>query len=206
MPLHDELKVIDAEENQLIIEEREASSSEGGFSPENKAEFEKSYDDALKAVDIAVRGLMGLWQLATPEKPTPLGTRTRATPVVESHAPMTDPRRILKFDPLRVGDWLTNQMEPEVSSEEEEEQEEEEKEKEQEEQEGDVEQEEEQEEERADFITPLGSAPPSGVCPYRVLTNEQGEAFVLTSSPDAGGSQHEYVSLTDWIEFASKSI
>ena len=64
----------------------------------------------------------------------------------------------------------------------------------------------EQEEERADFITPLGSAPPSGVRPYRVLTNEQGEAFVLTSSPDAGGSQHEYVSLTDWIEFASKSI
>lgn len=206
MPLHDELKVLDAEENKLIMEEREASSSEGGFSPENKAEFEKSYDDALKAVDIAVRGLIGLWQLATPEKPTPLGTRPRATPVVESHAPMTDPRRILKFDPLRVGDWLTNQTEPEVSSEEEEEQEEEEEEKEQEEQEGDVEQEEEQEEERADFITPLGSAPPSGVRPYRVLTNEQGEAFVLTSSPDAGGSQHEYVSLTDWIEFASKSI
>ena len=200
MPLHDELKVLDAEENKLIMEEREASSSEGGFSPENKAEFEKSYDDALKAVDIAVRGLIGLWQLATPEKPTPLGTRPRATPVVESHAPMTDPRRILKFDPLRVGDWLTNQTEPEVSSEEEEE------EKEQEEQEGDVEQEEEQEGERADFITPLGSAPPSGVRPYRVLTNEQGEAFVLTSSPDAGGSQHEYVSLTDWIEFASKSI
>ena len=65
---------------------------------------------------------------------------------------------------------------------------------------------EEQEEERADFITPLGSAPLSGVRPYRVLTNEQGEAFELTSSPDAGGSQHEYVSLTDWIEFASKSI
>ena len=193
MPLHDELKVLDAEENQLIIEEREASSSEGGFSPENKAEFEKSYDDALKAVDIAVRGLIGLWQLATPEKPTPLGTRPRATPVVESHAPMTDPRRILKFDPLRVGDWLTNQTEPEVSSEEEEEEEE---------QEGDV----EQEEDHTDFITPLGSAPPPGVRPYRVLTSEQGEAFVLTSSPDAGGSQHEYVSLTDWIEFASKSI
>ena len=197
MPLHDELKVLDAEENQLIIEEREASSSEGGFSPENKAEFEKSYDDALKAVDIAVRGLIGLWQLATPEKPTPLGTRPRATPVVESHAPMTDPRRILKFDPLRVGDWLTNQTEPEVSSEEEEEEEEQE-----EEQEGDV----EQEEDHTDFITPLGSAPPPGVRPYRVLTSEQGEAFVLTSSPDAGGSQHEYVSLTDWIEFASKSI
>ena len=196
MPLHDELKVLDAEENQLIIEEREASSSEGGFSPENKAEFEKSYDDALKAVDIAVRGLIGLWQLATPEKPTPLGTRPRATPVVESHAPMTDPRRILKFDPLRVGDWLTNQTEPEVSSEEEEEEEQEE------EQEGDV----EQEEDHTDFITPLGSAPPPGVRPYRVLTSEQGEAFVLTSSPDAGGSQHEYVSLTDWIEFASKSI
>ena len=197
MPLHDELKVLDAEENQLIIEEREASSSEGGFSPENKAEFEKSYDDALKAVDIAVRGLIGLWQLATPEKPTPLGTRPRATPVVESHAPMTDPRRILKFDPLRVGDWLTNQTEPEVSSEEEEEEEEQE-----EEQEGDV----EQEEDHTDFIMPLGSAPPPGVRPYRVLTSEQGEAFVLTSSPDAGGSQHEYVSLTDWIEFASKSI
>ena len=196
MPLHDELKVLDAEENQLIIEEREASSSEGGFSPENKAEFEKSYDDALKAVDIAVRGLIGLWQLATPEKPAPLGTRPRATPVVESHAPMTDPRRILKFDPLRVGDWLTNQTEPEVSSEEEEEEEQEE------EQEGDV----EQEEDHTDFITPLGSAPPPGVRPYRVLTSEQGEAFVLTSSPDAGGSQHEYVSLTDWIEFASKSI
>ena len=196
MPLHDELKVLDAEENQLIIEEREASSSEGGFSPENKAEFEKSYDDALKAVDIAVRGLMGLWQLATPEKPTPFGTRPRATPVVESHAPMTDPRRILKFDPLRVGDWLTNQTEPEVSSEEEEEEEQEE------EQEGDV----EQEEDHTDFITPLGSAPPPGVRPYRVLTSEQGEAFVLTSSPDSGGSQHEYVSLTDWIEFASKSI
>jgi hypothetical protein len=196
MPLHDELKVLDAEENQLIIEEREASSSEGGFSPENKAEFEKSYDDALKAVDIAVRGLIGLWQLATPEKPTPLGTRPRATPVVESHAPMTDPRRILKFDPLRVGDWLTNQTEPEVSSEEEEEEEQEE------EQEGNV----EQEEDHTDFITPLGSAPPPGVRPYRVLTSEQGEAFVLTSSPDAGGSQHEYVSLTDWIEFASKSI
>lgn len=193
MPLHDELKVLDAEENQLIIEEREASSSEGGFSPENKAEFEKSYDDALKAVDIAVRGLIGLWQLATPEKPTPLGTRPRATPVVESHAPMTDPRRILKFDPLRVGDWLTNQTEPEVSSEEEEQEEE---------QEGNV----EQEEDHTDFITPLGSAPPPGVRPYRVLTSEQGEAFVLTSSPDAGGSQHEYVSLTDWIEFASKSI
>ena len=232
IPLHDELKVLDAEENELIIEEREASSSEGGFSPENKAEFEKSYDDALKAVDIAVRGLMGLWQLATPEKPTPFGTRPRATPVVESHAPMTDPRRILKFDPLRVGDWLTNQTEPEVSSEEEEDEEEEqaaeeqeeeqegdvEREEEQEgdvereeEQEGDVEREEEQEgdvereEEHTDFITPLGSAPP-GVRPYRVLTNEQGEAFVLTSSPDAGGSQHEYVSLTDWIEFASKSI
>ena len=198
MPLHDELKVLDAEENQLIIEEREASSSEGGFSPENKAEFEKSYDDALKAVDIAVRGLIGLWQLATPEKPTPLGIRPRATPVVESHAPMTDPRRILKFDPLRVGDWLTNQTEPEVSSEEEEEEEEEQEE----EQEGDV----EQEEDHTDFITPLGSAPPPGVRPYRVLTSEQGEAFVLTSSPDAGGSQHEYVSLTDWIEFASKSI
>ena len=196
MPLHDELKVLDAEENKLIMEEREASSSEGGFSPENKAEFEKSYDDALKAVDIAVRGLMGLWQLATPEKPTPFGTRPRATPVVESHAPMTDPRRILKFDPLRVGDWLTNQTEPEVSSEEEEEEEQEE------EQEGDV----EQEEDHTDFITPLGSAPPPGVRPYRVLTSEQGEAFVLTSSPDAGGSQHEYVSLTDWIEFASKSI
>ena len=42
MPLHDELKVLDAEENKLIMEEREASSSEGGFSPENKAEFEKS--------------------------------------------------------------------------------------------------------------------------------------------------------------------
>ena len=80
IPLHDELKVLDAEENQLIIEEREASSSEGGFSPENKAEFEKSHDDALKAVDIAVRGLIGLWQLATPEKPTPLGIRPRATP------------------------------------------------------------------------------------------------------------------------------
>ena len=116
--------------------------------------------------------------------------------MVESHAPMTDPRRILKFDPLRVGDWLTNQTEPEVSSEEEEEEEQEE------EQEGDV----EQEEDHTDFITPLGSAPPPGVRPYRVLTSEQGEAFVLTSSPDAGGSQHEYVSLTDWIEFASKSI
>ena len=71
MPLHDELKVLMQRRNQLIIEEREASSSEGGFSPENKAEFEKSYDDALKAVDIAVRGLIGLAAVATPEKPTP---------------------------------------------------------------------------------------------------------------------------------------
>ena len=56
--------------------------------------------------------------------------------MVESHAPMTDPRRILGFDPLRVGDWLTNQTEPELAPEEEEEEEQEE------EQEGDIEQEE----------------------------------------------------------------
>ena len=70
---------------------------------------------------------------------------------------MTDPRRILKFDPLRVGDWLTNQTEPEVSSEEEEE------EKEQEEQEGDVEQEEEQEGE-ADFPYAARKCPAVGRC------------------------------------------
>lgn len=95
---------------------------------------------------------------------------------------------MLKFDPLRVGDWLTNQEEPEVSSEEEDEVE-------------------EDEEVPSDFITPLGAAPPlSDVRPYRVFTDETGQSFVLTSSPEAGGSTHEYMSMKDWIEFASKAI
>ena len=192
MPLRDELKILDTEERKPVIEEREESlvpeesSGDGGFSPENKAEFEKSYDDALKAVDVAVRGVIGLWGLATPEKPTPSsGTRPSAPPAIESQAPTA---RMLKFDPLRVGDWLMNQEEPEVSSEEE----------------GEVE---EEEVEVSDFITPLGAAPPlSDVRPYRVFTDETGQSFVLTSSPEAGGSTHEYMSMKDWIEFASKAI
>ena len=192
MPLRDELKILDTEERKPVIEEREESlvpeesSGDGGFSPENKAEFEKSYDDALKAVDVAVRGVIGLWGLATPEKPTPSsGTRPSAPPAIESQAPTA---RMLKFDPLRVGDWLMNQEEPEVSSEEE----------------GEVE---EEEEAPSDFITPHGAAPPlSDVRPYRVFTDETGQSFVLTSSPEAGGSTHEYMSMKDWIEFASKAI
>ena len=198
MPLRDELKILDTEERKPVVQEREESrvpeeslvheesSGDGGFSPENKAEFEKSYDDALKAVDVAVRGVIGLWGLATPEKPTPSsGTRPSAPPAIESQAPTA---RMLKFDPLRVGDWLMNQEEPEVSSEEE----------------GEVE---EEEVEVSDFITPLGAAPPlSDVRPYRVFTDETGQSFVLTSSPEAGGSTHEYMSMKDWIEFASKAI
>ena len=197
MPLRDELKILDTEERKPVVEEREESrvheeslvheesSGDGGFSPENKAEFEKSYDDALKAVDVAVRGVIGLWGLATPEKPTPSsGTRPSAPPAVESQAPTA---RMLKFDPLRVGDWLMNQEEPEVSSEEE----------------GEV----GDGDPVSDFITPLGAAPPlSDVRPYRVFTDETGQPFVLTSSPEAGGSTHEYMSMKDWIEFASKAI
>jgi DNA-directed RNA polymerase specialized sigma24 family protein len=201
MPLRDELKILDTEERKPVIEEREESlvheeslvpeesSGDGGFSPENKAEFEKSYDDALKAVDVAVRGVIGLWTLATPEKPTPSsGTRPSAPPAVEGLGSQAPTARMLKFDPLRVGDWLTNQEEPEVSSEEE----------------GEVE---EEEEAPSDFITPHGAAPPlSDVRPYRVFTDETGQSFVLTSSPEAGGSTHEYMSMKDWIEFASKAI
>ena len=200
MPLRDELKILDTEERKPVIEEREESlvheeslvpeesSGDGGFSPENKAEFEKSYDDALKAVDVAVRGVIGLWGLATPEKPTPSsGTRPSAPPAVEGLGSQAPTARMLKFDPLRVGDWLTNQEEPEVSSEEE----------------GEV----EEEDPVTDFITPLGAAPPlSDVRPYRVFTDETGQPFVLTSSPEAGGSTHEYMSMKDWIEFASKAI
>ena len=66
---------------------------------------------------------------------------------------------------------------------------------------------EEEEEVPSDFITPLGAAPPlSDVRPYRVFTDETGQSFVLTSSPEAGGSTHEYMSMKDWIEFASKAI
>ena len=201
MPLRDELKILDTEERKPVVEEREESrvheeslvheesSGDGGFSPENKAEFEKSYDDALKAVDVAVRGVIGLWTLATPEKPTPSsGTRPSAPPAVEGLGSQAPTARTLKFDPLRVGDWLTNQEEPEVSSEEEDEVE-------------------EDEEVPSDFITPLGAAPPlSDVRPYRVFTDETGQSFVLTSSPEAGGSTHEYMSMKDWIEFASKAI
>ena len=200
MPLRDELKILDTEERKPVVEEREESrvheeslvheesSGDGGFSPENKAEFEKSYDDALKAVDVAVRGVIGLWGLATPEKPTPSsGTRPSAPPAVEGLGSQAPTARMLKFDPLRVGDWLTNQEEPEVSSEEE----------------GEV----EEEDPVTDFITPLGAAPPlSDVRPYRVFTDETGQPFVLTSSPEAGGSTHEYMSMKDWIEFASKAI
>lgn len=200
MPLRDELKILDTEERKPVVQEREESrvpeeslvheesSGDGGFSPENKAEFEKSYDDALKAVDVAVRGVIGLWGLATPEKPTPSsGTRPSAPPAVEGLGSQAPTARMLKFDPLRVGDWLTNQEEPEVSSEEE----------------GEV----EEEDPVTDFITPLGAAPPlSDVRPYRVFTDETGQSFVLTSSPEAGGSTHEYMSMKDWIEFASKAI
>ena len=200
MPLRDELKILDTEERKPVVEEREESrvheeslvheesSGDGGFSPENKAEFEKSYDDALKAVDVAVRGVIGLWGLATPEKPTPSsGTRPSAPPAVEGLGSQAPTARMLKFDPLRVGDWLTNQEEPEVSSEEE----------------GEV----EEEDPVTDFITPLGAAPPlSDVRPYRVFIDETGQSFVLTSSPEAGGSTHEYMSMKDWIEFASKAI